>query len=147
MDFIKDFIHEHFVAAGYNIFNTVTYGLILGLSVFGIIKLINLLKIRVDRNFAVALAPFIFFGATTRVLSDAGFFSGYSYDMALTPFMFNYWVVSPGIFVSMFALTIALLAFSIFIEKISKEKINYYIPMVLFGSVLALHNLIFILPR
>ena len=145
LDFIKKFIYEHFVDAGYDIVNTVTYGLILGLSVFGIIKLINFLKIKIDRNFAAALIPFIFFGATTRVLSDAGFFAGYASDMALTPFMFLYWVVAPGIFVTMFAITIGSLIFGILLEKISKLKIKYYIPMLLIGSVFAVHNLVFII--
>lgn len=145
LDFIKNFIHDHFVDAGYDIVNTVTYGLILGLSVFGIIKLINILRVRVDRNFAFALIPFIFFGATTRVLADAGFFANYASDMALTPFMFLYWFVSPGIFVMMFVLTLGSLIFGIFLERISKTKIKYYVPMILIGSVFALHNLIFLI--
>lgn len=145
LEFIKNFIYEHFVDAGYDVVNTVTYGLILGLSVFGIIKLINFLKIKIDRNFALALAPFIFFGATTRVLSDAGFFSGYTSDMAVTPLMFQYWIVSPGIFVTMFALTICLIISCIFLERISNGKIRYYVPMALTGFVLALHNLIFLI--
>lgn len=144
-EFIQNFIYEHFVNAGYDVVNTVTYGLILGLSVFGIIKLINFLKIRVDWNFALAMAPFIFFGATTRVLSDAGFFEGYAPDMAVTPLMFQYWVVSPGIFVSMFALTICLLVLCIILERISGGKIRYHIPMAFAGSVLAAHNLIFLI--
>ena len=144
-DSIKNFIHDHFIDAGYDIVNTVTYGLILGLSVFGILKLINFLKIRLDWNFAICLVPFIFFGATTRVLVDAGFFVNYASGMALTPFMFLYWFVSPGIFVTMFALTIGSLIFSILLERITTAKIKYHIPMLLIGSVFALHNMLFLI--
>ncbi|PKP53214.1 MAG: hypothetical protein CVT90_02355 [Candidatus Altiarchaeales archaeon HGW-Altiarchaeales-3] len=144
-EFIKNFIYAHFVDAGYTMVNTITYGLILGISIFGIIRFINFLKIKVDKNFAFALAPFIFFGATTRVLSDAGFFSGYASNMALTPFMFHYWVVSPGIFITMFFIAIGSLVLGLIVERISKDKIKYPIPMFFIGTIFALHNLLFLI--
>jgi len=147
LDSIKNFIYEHFFAPGYDVVNTVTYGLILGLSVFGVLKLINILKIRINFKFALSLIPFIFFGATTRVLTDAGFFGAYSTSMHIHPLMPLYWVVAPGIFFTMFALTFISLILGILIEKITKSKIKYYIPFCVIGSFFALHNLFFIINK
>jgi uncharacterized membrane protein len=57
---------------GYNPVNTVAYAIILGISLFAILKLMDILKIRLDERFVISTAPYILFGASLRVIQDVG---------------------------------------------------------------------------
>jgi len=144
-DTIQNFIYDHFIEPGYDLVNTITYGIILALFVLLITWIIRKFKLEIDFKFALSLIPFIFFGATTRALVDAGFFTGYSPEAALTPFMPVYWFVSPGIYITMFIIASAALLSSPVIQKYS--GIKYYWIMFSLGLLPALHNLLFIISR
>ena len=62
------------VNEGYNPVNTIVYGLILVLALFGIYKVILKYKHKVDHRFLLALIPFIILGGTSRVMEDAEIF-------------------------------------------------------------------------
>ncbi len=79
MDFdIGQFIDKYYIhpivssGEGYNPVNTITYAILLGISLFVILKIMDILKIRLDERFVISTAPFILFGASLRVIQDVG---------------------------------------------------------------------------
>jgi uncharacterized membrane protein len=79
LDFdIGQFIDQYFIhpivnsGEGYNPVNTVTYAIILGISLFAILKIMDILKIKLDEKFVISTAPYILFGASLRVIQDVG---------------------------------------------------------------------------
>ncbi|MFC2153967.1 DUF63 family protein [Candidatus Altiarchaeota archaeon] len=135
-DLVSDFFVRYFVEPGYNWVNTPTYGLILGLAVFYlVVPLLKKLRVEIDEYFALSLLGFMFFGGTTRELVDQGWgiYPGY----AVYPG--NFWLVAPGIFLSMFALTVLVLTLSLALQHY--RGIKYYWPMIVVGWTLFAYNL------
>ncbi len=125
---VERFFVSNFIEAGYNWINTPVYGLVLGLAAFYlIIPLFKRLQADVDEWFAASLLGFIFFGGSARELVDQGYgvYPGYAVYPA------NFWLVAPGIFVTMFAATMAVFAFSLVLQRYA--GIRYYWPMVVVG--------------
>jgi len=135
LEFVTDFLYRYYVVPGYNIVNTLTYGLFLGLIVFYLIPRIKRFIPRIDLNFILALVPFMVFGASMRELVDRGFgiYSGHSV------YPENFYLVSPWIYFTMFFLTLAGLAISLLIQK--RFKIAYPKTLFILGSILALYNI------
>jgi uncharacterized membrane protein len=77
---------------GYNPVNTVTYAIILGISLFLILKVMDILKIRLDERFVISTAPFILLGASLRVILDVG----------LPQPPISYWFITPPVYVLAF---------------------------------------------
>ncbi len=102
---IVGFIDKYFIhpivysGEGYNPVNTVTYAIILGISLFAILKLMDILKIKLDERFVISTAPYILFGASLRVIQDVGL---------LQP-PFSYLFITPLVYVLAFAITAAVL--------------------------------------
>lgn len=86
-------------------------------------------KVKVDLVFILSLVPFIIYGGMTRALRDAGAYAGYLF-------------VSPGIYITLFFITLASLIFSILIQK--HFKVSYWKPMVAIGSLLILIDVILV---
>jgi len=105
------------------------FGIIFVIGLFFVIKLMKKLKIEVDKNFVIALIPFILFGSTARALVDAKI---YPHRPELLAFFF----ISPGIYVTIFF--IALISLLIGIHVFKK---NYYKFMLVTGSGLFAINL------
>ncbi len=63
------------ISAGYNIVNTLVYGISLIIAILGILEIFHRYKIKVDRLFIFSLLPWVILGGTLRSLEDAGFFS------------------------------------------------------------------------
>ncbi len=78
---------------GYNYINTLTYGVVFVLILMGINKILQRFKIPFTYKTAISLVPFVFLGATIRVLEDAG---------ALPK---TFLLVTPSIYILMIALT------------------------------------------
>jgi len=132
---IKAFLYYHFITAGYTWVNTITYGLLLGLLVFYlVIPLVKKLKVEFNRYFILALVPFILFGSTTRELVDQelGWYAGHG------EYPQNWWLVAPGIYITMFILTTIVLSFSLLLQMLS--KLPYWIFMVVVGAILCFYN-------
>ncbi len=64
--FVKPILNN----GGFNPLNTLVLGLILVASIFLVYKLIKRLNVPIDSRFFIAVAPFIFWAASTRVLRD-----------------------------------------------------------------------------
>lgn len=136
---IYGFLYRYFVIPGYNIVNTPVYGITLGLAVFIlIIPLIRRLGLKIDRKFISGIIPFIIYGSTTRELVDRGFgiYGGY------TTYPENFWLVSPGIYATMFLLTLSVMILGLLTQRYL--RIGYYVPMVIIGGGLSAYNLLLI---
>lgn len=98
---IGEFVYKYYIhpivyaGEGYNPVNTVTYAIILGISLFAILKLMDILKIKIDEKFVIATAPFILMGASLRVILDV--------NLPVPPI--SYWFITPPVYVLAFAIT------------------------------------------
>ncbi len=119
IDKINQFIFTYYIDpivydSGYNIVNTLTWAIILGISIFGIIKLLEKLKIIIDNKFILSLIPFIFAGASFRVVEDA---------CVIDP-PYSYLLITPNIYLLVFIFTVASLVLCKGLE--SKGLIDNY---------------------
>jgi len=78
IDALREFITTYYIQpithdTGYNPVNTITWALVLVAFLFLTLKLLQLLKIQIDRRFIAAVVPYIVVGATLRVTEDAEF--------------------------------------------------------------------------
>lgn len=128
---VKAFLLRHFWSPGYTVVNTLTYGVILAFLAYAIIRALRSIHLRLDRGFFIATFPFILFGATARELVDRGFgvYPGYA------PYPGNFFLVAPGIYVSMFFLTSLVLLASYFLFRG-----RYYVATAFFGVLLFAYN-------
>jgi uncharacterized membrane protein len=92
-----------YVQEGYTLVSELTYGIILIVALFGIYKLLKLMRVALDWPFFMALMPYILYGPVSRVLEDAAYFN--------EPLI--YWFISPLIYVQIagFALGFVILGF------------------------------------
>jgi len=125
-----NFIINEFTRVEYTWFNTVMFGIILVVALFFIIKHLKKQNIEINKNFVLALIPFILFGSTMRALVDAGI-----YPHRPDPIAFLF--IAPGIYFTVFLLAVASLLTGIYIFK--KE---YYKFMLTSGSILFGLNLV-----
>jgi len=75
MDIIE-FINRNFIDGvvndtSYNHIDMFVYVIILIAAVYGVMKLLNKINIRVDENFVVATIPYVLMGSVFRVIEDA----------------------------------------------------------------------------
>ena len=110
---ITDFLANYFFS-GYTAFNTLVYGIILVIIIFGIIKLFEHYTIN-PTDLIFPLIPFIFLGSGIRALVDNGV---YPYIWAL---------ITPGIYFIVGGTVIIVLLFSIYIQKWSGINFRYII--------------------
>lgn len=78
--------------------------------------------VRLDKYFAVSLAPAVVFGITVRVLADAGFYQ-----------KSDWWSVTPGIYLTAIAFGSAYLAASLYAQK--KSGIEYWKLSLFIGAL------------
>ncbi len=122
--FINDYyINPIIYDTGYNIVNTITWAVILGLSLFGVLKLLNKLQITVDDVFILAVSPYLFVGGSLRVVEDAGIVSP----------PLEYLFITPLIYFFIFAVCVSVLIVSVGLER--RTGARYYWPFALFGVV------------
>ena len=97
---IGQFINQYYISPivnsseGYNPVNTVTYAIILGISLFVVLKIMDLLKIRIDERFVISTMPFVLLGASLRVILDVG--------LPRPPI--SYWFITPPVYVLAFVI-------------------------------------------
>lgn len=108
LDTIKEFIYKYYISGivndtSYNIVDTLTYALILGISIFAVLRLLKRLNVEVDRAFIFAVTPYILAGSTLRVIEDTG---------TLTAPL-KYLFITPPIYFLIFTITVTLLLLSI----------------------------------
>ncbi|HYA32559.1 MAG TPA: DUF63 family protein [Candidatus Bathyarchaeia archaeon] len=130
---LGNFINQYYINpiiydTGYNPVNTITWAIILGLSLFGVVKLLDRLHLSVDEVFIFAVSPYIFAGGSLRVVEDAG--------IVAAPL--KYLLITPLIYFFIFFVCVAILLVSVGLERIS--GIKYYWPFALGGAVWSVLN-------
>ncbi len=116
----------------YNIVEYLVYGAImLLLAFFVIFPVLHKRGVKFDHRFMVALLPYILLGSALRVLED----------MAVLPSSWNplepaYYLVTPGIWVLIAAVTIGALLLSKLISN--RFKVSFHKPFAVIGLALAL---------
>ena len=128
----KNFIMDNFfyLHPGYTTFNTIIFGLILGIIIMGIIKIFD--KINKDPlDLIYPLIPIIIFGSTSRALVD-----NHIYPRI-------HLLATPGIYIFIGIMTIILLILSTIIEK--HVKIKYSAIITIFGSIITIPNILLLI--
>jgi len=109
---LQEFLYKYYINpiiddSGYNPVNTLTWALILGFCIFGILRIFTKLNVRADWEFTKLIIPYIIAGSSMRVMEDAELFSP----------PLKYIFITPPIYVLMFIITILLLTISIRLHK------------------------------
>lgn len=117
LDTFWQYIYKYFINgivndASYNPVDTVTYAILLGISLFGVFKLLVKLKVEIDTRFIISVTPYILAGSSLRVLEDSGLF--------LPPL--QYLFVTPIIYFVIFAVTISVLSIALALERNGEIK-------------------------
>ncbi|WNY28132.1 hypothetical protein MmiEs2_03140 [Methanimicrococcus stummii] len=117
IDSVIAFIHEYYIDpiindSGYNIFNTLTWAIILGIAVYLLIYFLQKMNIKIDAKSMAATLPFVIAGASLRVVADTG---------AVSP-PFSYVLITPNIYFFVFLVTAACLIASLLLQKFKAVK-------------------------
>ncbi|MDD5614766.1 MAG: DUF63 family protein [Candidatus Methanoperedens sp.] len=112
IDTLWQYIYKYYINGivndtSYNPVDTVTYAILLGISLFGVYKLLVKLKIEIDTSFIIAVTPYILAGSSLRVLEDSGAFSP----------PIKYLFITPVIYFVIFAVTVSILSLAIALER------------------------------
>ncbi|MCL2550475.1 MAG: DUF63 family protein [Methanimicrococcus sp.] len=132
IDSVIAFVREYYIEpvindSGYNIFNTVTWAIVLGLSVYLLIYFFQKKNIKIDTKFMGATLPYVIAGATLRVVADSGAVS--------RPFL--YLLITPNIYFFVFLLVAVSLAAALLLEKYKFVK-TFRQPYTVFGCLFIL---------
>ena len=90
---LSDWIYRYYVYpiiydTGYNPVNTVTWAIILGVAVLGLIRLFRRLDLRMDEGLILYTLPYIFAGASLRVIEDTGLVAPPWRYLLITPLIY-----------------------------------------------------------
>ncbi|MBI5332243.1 MAG: DUF63 family protein [Candidatus Aenigmarchaeota archaeon] len=123
MSFIDDYFLNP-MGHYYTLLGVLVYAIIFVIAIYLVYKyILKRFRIAIDYIFILSLVPFIIFGGMTRALRDAEVYKGFLF-------------VSPGIYVTIFFITLISLAFSILLQR--KFKIPYWKTMIAIGTALVL---------
>jgi len=140
---LYDYFIAPMLANGYfNPVNTAVYGIILVFAVLGVYKLMQRMKVKIDKHFFYAILPFIFWGSSTRVLHDAAYVGKLTTD-GLNNFYSQPFFPTPGSYFITFGLAIAIMLIGLAAQKYFKHP--YWKLMLAVGIVLDIGNIL-ILP-
>ncbi|RXA19401.1 DUF63 family protein [Methanosarcina sp. MSH10X1] len=116
---ISQFINTYYLDPirgdeGYNIVNTFTWAVVLGICIFGIYRLLEKLDVKITPRFIASIIPFVLAGSSLRVIEDspAGIFHP----------PFSYLLITPNIYFLVFAITVGCLWISIRLQKAGMIK-------------------------
>ncbi len=98
----KYYIDPIIYDTSYNPVDTVTWAIILGLAIFGLLKLLGRLNILMDERLLLSTLPYILAGSSLRVIEDA--------NLVAAPW--RYLLITPLIFFLVFLVTAAVLIIS-----------------------------------
>jgi uncharacterized membrane protein len=153
---MSDFFSDYFIRpiwehTGYNLVNTLAYALIALAAAYLIYKAFQKFRIAIDKEFLLAILPFILLGSTMRVVTDSidtqlmqayaannagSFVSGiYSAIISSHALDYGYLTVTPGIYIVTAALFLAVLAIC---HSFGKREIVKYVGFALWLPFLLL---------
>jgi uncharacterized membrane protein len=118
-DFLDYFLSP--AKTGYDIPKTLVYSFTFVIAAYLVFKLLRRINIKIDRRFALAVAPYILFGGALRSLEDAGAVN-------------SYWFVTPGIYFFVFIILALTLSISILLQR--KRSIPYFKTSFIIGLLL-----------
>lgn len=140
---IRQFVNAYYIHpithdTGYNPVNTITWALLLVLCLFLTLKLLKKLGITIDKPFIAAVSPYIFVGASLRVMEDAELFSP----------PLSYVLITPLIYFLLFFCCVAILTISVKLSRTRKIRdYNYKLAFGLVGMVWLFANLMILLRK
>lgn len=141
IDKILQFINTYYLDPirgdeGYNVVNTFTWALVLGICIFGIYRLLEKLEVKITPRFIASLLPFVLAGSSLRVIEDspAGIFHP----------PFSYLLITPNIYFLVFAITVGCLWISIRLQKAGLIK-DFHLAFAGLGLAWFFANLITLL--
>lgn len=141
IDKISQFINTYYLNPirgdeGYNIVNTFTWAMVLGICIFGVFRLLEKLEVKLTPRFIASVLPFVLAGSSLRVLEDspAGIFQP----------PYSYLLITPNIYFLVFAITVGCLWISIQLHKAGLVK-DFHLTFAGFGIVWFFINLIVLL--
>ncbi|MDG6243548.1 MAG: DUF63 family protein [Methanolobus sp.] len=107
IDKLTQFVNDYYIDpilhdSGYNIVNTITWAILLGICIFGVVKLLKRLDVQIDNKLTAAIVPFVLAGSSLRVIEDTG-----SIGAPL-----SYLFITPNIYFLVFAVTLCFLVLS-----------------------------------
>jgi len=93
LELIRQFVNTYYIHpithdTGYNPVNTLTWALLLVLCLFLTLKILRKLDIEINKPFIAAVSPYIFVGASLRVMEDAELFSPPLSYLLITPLIY-----------------------------------------------------------
>lgn len=138
IDKISQLINEYYIDpilhdSGYNIVNTVTWAIILGICIFGIVKLLRKMNISITDRLTASVIPFILAGSSLRVIEDTG---------VLEPPL-SYLFITPNIYFLAFFVTVVFLIIAKIVSKATNK--DFEIVFALFGSAWFVANIAYLL--
>lgn len=126
IDFIQNyFIGPIYTGEGYNVYNTIAYGLLLGVGIILAEELLRKLRIDINGRFVFGLLPFITLAAFLRSLVDA----------RILPVSF--FLITPGIFLTTFFIAVFALLIAKYLER--SREIEYHKPLFAIGVILLIY--------
>jgi uncharacterized membrane protein len=137
IDKILQFINTYYLDpirndSGYNPVNTFTWAVILGICIFGVFKLLDKLKVKMNTRFIVSVLPFVLAGSSLRVIEDS------PADLVHPPT--SYLLITPNIYFLVFVITVSCLWISIRMQKAGLIK-DFHLIFASFGMIWFFINL------
>lgn len=136
-DNISQFINTYYLDPirgdeGYNLVNTITWAVVLGICIFGVFRLLKKMDIKINPSFILSILPFVLAGSSLRVLEDS------PADIFHPPY--SYVLITPNIYFLVFGITVVCLWLSIRLQKAGLVK-DYHPIFASFGLAWFLINL------
>ena len=141
IDQILQFINTYYLDpirndSGYNSVNTLTWAIVLGISLYGVIKLLDKLKIKITPRFISSVVPFVLAGSSLRVIEDS--------PASIVHPPLSYLLITPNIYFLVFAITVICLWISIRLKRAGLVK-DFYVIFAGFGLIWFFANIIILL--
>ncbi|MCQ6962150.1 DUF63 family protein [Methanolobus chelungpuianus] len=138
IDKISQLINEYYIDpilhdSGYNIVNTVTWAIILGICIFGIVKLLRKMNVNITDRLTASVIPFILAGSSLRVIEDTG---------VLEP-PISYLFITPNIYFLVFLITVIFLIIAKVVSKAANK--GFETVFALLGSAWFVVNIAYLL--
>lgn len=122
--------------SGYNPVNTITWAILLGISLYGVFKLLEKLQIKVTPRFIASVMTFVLAGSSLRVIEDA--------QLGIVHPPLSYLLITPIIYFLVFIITVICLSISIQLQRAGLVK-DYHIIFACTGLLWFFVNLIILL--
>ncbi len=140
MNGLIDFINRNYIEGivndtSYNHIDMLTYVIILFAGVYGVLRLLNKLSIKIDEEFVLATVPYVLMGSIFRVIEDANLFSP----------PVKYLFITPLIYFVIFAVCFGILLLTRYLERTGKIEnyINTYAGAGIIISIAGIMILVF----